>query len=135
MNSKLSPMYINTLKKNEVFVFGSNLSGLHGAGAARKALEFGAKLGIGVGLVGSTYAIPTKDFGILRTLKIEEIKPYVDEFISFAKSNPSLCFLVTEVGCGLAGYTTKDIAPLFLESMDVDNIKLPLGFYELLKKE
>jgi hypothetical protein len=96
-----------------IFVFGSNLAGIHGAGAARTAMKLhGAKYGVGVGLVGYSYAIPTKDQNI-QSMNLEDIEPYVTEFISFAKSNPNLEFMVTQIGCGLAGFTAEQIAPLF----------------------
>ena len=119
---------ITSLKENEIFVFGSNLSGFHGAGAAKTAMEWGAIWGQGVGLQGKTYAIPTKSEGITRTLTIEEIKPYVDEFIQFAIDNPNLEFLVTEIGCGLAGLTHIEVAPLFISAVSVPNIHLPEPF-------
>jgi len=102
------------MRTNEnVFVFGSNLAGRHGAGAAKYALQHkGAKYGQGVGLQGYSYAIPTKDFNI-KTLPLETIKIYVDQFIQFAINNPDMTFEVTKIGCGLAGYVPKDIAPMF----------------------
>ena len=127
-----SPNNITKLETNEVFVFGSNLAGRHGAGAAKQALTWGAKWGQANGLQGKTYGISTKDASIKRVLTINEIKPFVDEFILFAKSNPQLTFLVTEIGCGLAGYSPKDIAPLFKEAKDVENIKLPHRFLRKL---
>jgi hypothetical protein len=93
---------VTSLKENEVFVFGSNESGRHGKGAAKLALLWGAKLGEGNGMYGKTYAIPTKD-SKLRTLSISKIKKYVDQFIDFSKTSDAT-FLVTEIGCGLAGY-------------------------------
>jgi hypothetical protein len=96
-----------------IFVFGSNLSGIHGAGAARHAMDkHGAKWGIGVGMSGESYAIPSKDADI-NTMPIEAIRPYVEDFLAFAKANSQMNFLVTQIGCGLAGYTPHDIAPLF----------------------
>ncbi len=127
-----SPVYINSLNTNEIFVFGSNLSGIHGAGAAKQALKFGAVMGVGIGLQGQTYAIPTKDYNIKRTLTIKEIIPYVDQFIDFAYKNIKFNFLVTEIGCGLAGYSVEDIAPLFKNAIELDNIHLPLRFNNLL---
>ncbi len=76
---------ITQLQDNEVFVFGSNLSGIHGGGAAKTALKWGAKPGLGIGHSGQTYAIPTKSEGIKRTLTLDEIRPHVDNFIQFAK--------------------------------------------------
>ena len=96
-----------------VFVFGSNLAGIHGAGAALYARKYhGAIYGQGIGLQGSSYGIPTKDRNI-HTLPIETIEMYVDMFINFAKLNKRIQFQVTRIGCGLAGYKDTDIAPLF----------------------
>lgn len=98
---------------SEIFVFGSNLAGRHGKGAALYARKnYGAVYGVGVGLTGSAYAIPTKD-GKLRTLPLNRIKEYVDAFLDFAAQNPNLTFRVTAIGTGLAGYSHADIAPLF----------------------
>lgn len=124
--------YIDKLEFNQIFVFGSNLSGRHGKGAAKQALTWGAKWGQASGLQGRTYGIPTKNSSITRTLAISEIEPYVFEFIQFAKANPSLIFLVTEIGCGLAGYKPKDIAPLFADAIKVPNIILPPRFVRKL---
>ena len=132
MIERTTPEIIKTISENEVFVFGSNLSGRHGKGAAKTALGWGAKWGQAKGLQGKTYGIPTKDASIRRTLSIEEIKPFVDEFIEFAKSNENLIFLVTEIGCGLAGLKPKEIAPLFKEAVNVDNIYLPARFWHKL---
>lgn len=108
----------------QIFVFGSNLAGRHGAGAAKFAVEnYGAKYGQGVGLQGSSYGIPTKDFNVI-TLPLSKIKPYVEEFIEFAKTHPELKFNVTKIGCGLAGYKVTDIAPMFVEALEVKNIIL-----------
>ena len=118
---------INELKANEVFVFGSNLAGLHGGGAARAALrKFGAVWGQGVGLQGQSYAIPTMQGGV------ETIRPYVDEFIEFAKEHPELKFYVTRIGCGIAGFKDEEIAPLFSEALGVDNIVLPKSFADII---
>jgi hypothetical protein len=103
-------------KNNQVFVFGSNEAGRHGAGAAKAArLHYGAEYGNGYGLQGQSYAIPTKD-GRIKTLSLEAIKRYVNEFKLFAKNNPQLEFFVTRIGCGLAGYNDSDIAPMFVGS-------------------
>lgn len=104
----------NTLPQNgEVFVFGSNLAGIHGAGAAKQAyLKFGARMGHGIGLTGSSYAIPTKDQD-LNTMKLESIKPYIERFKKFTLEHPNVEFFITRVGCGLAGYKDKEMAPLF----------------------
>jgi hypothetical protein len=98
---RITPDNITKLDQNEVFVFGSNLSGRHGKGAAKQALTWGAKWGQAKGLQGRTYGIPTKNSTITRTLTIKEIEPYTFEFIQFAKANPHLTFYVTEIGCGL----------------------------------
>lgn len=103
-------------KVNQIFVFGSNKAGRHGAGAAKAAkLHFGAEYGNGYGLQGQSYAIPTKDSRI-KTLPLEDIRHYIDEFKNFAKDNPHITFFVTRVGCGLAGYDDSDIAPMFVGS-------------------
>ena len=127
MNTKYTPERITELKANEVFVFGSNLSGFHAGGAARIAMErFGAVWGKGVGLQGQSYAIPTMQGGV------ETIKPYVDDFIRFAMSHDELTFYVTRIGCGIAGFKDEDIAPLFADAQDIKNIILPQSFVECL---
>lgn len=96
-----------------IFVFGSNYAGRHGAGAALYARNhYGAKYGIGKGRTGNAYAIPTKD-GYLKTLPLNVIQNHVLDFIQYAVQSPELNFLVTRIGCGLAGYKDKDIAPMF----------------------
>ena len=128
MTNRTSDDVITELKPNEVFVFGSNLSGHHGAGAAKIAMnKWGAEWGKGVGLQGQTYAIPTMQGGI------ETIKPYVDKFITFATAHPELTFLVTEIGCGIAGFTPEMIAPLFKKAKSIENIHLSKHFWEVLK--
>jgi hypothetical protein len=126
MNTRTSPKWIKKLEKDEIFVFGSNLSGFHGGGAAALAMQWGAVWGQGVGLQGQTYAIPTMQGGV------ETIKPYVDEFLTFAKQHPELKFLVTEIGCGIAGFKPKEIAPLFRLAIDenIENVYLPECFYK-----
>lgn len=127
MKTRFTPDFIIELKENEIFVFGSNLEGMHGGGAARLAHEkFGAIWGQGVGLQGQSYGIPTMHGGV------EDIKPYVDEFIEFAKSHPKLTFLVTRIGCGIAGFRDEDIAPLFKECIKMENICLPKSFHEYI---
>ena len=122
--NRVTPEFITSLKKNEVFVFGSNLAGAHGGGAARIAAErFGAIMGQGVGLQGQSYAIPTMQGGV------NTILPYVEEFIAFAKQHPELTFLVTKIGCGIAGFTPREIAPLFAGAVNVENIHLPQDFW------
>jgi len=97
----------------EIFVFGSNESGIHGAGAARYAMDkLGAEYGIGFGYSGTTFAIPTKDFEI-ESLSIDRVKDYIDSFIQLSNLRPRWNFKVTRIGCGLAGFKDEDIAPLF----------------------
>ena len=120
---RVPPERITDLAENEVFVFGSNLAGAHGGGAALLAYrKFGAIWGQGVGLQGQSYGIPTMHGGV------DAIKPYVDEFIEFAKTRPDLTFLVTRVGCGIAGFTNEEISPLFAKAHEVPNIVLPAGW-------
>lgn len=125
---------ITELKPNEVFVFGSNEIGKHGKGAAKTALKWGAKWGQGVGLMGKTYGIPTKGNDMSKSLTLKRIEKYVYQFIDFAKTRPDLMFLVTEIGCGLAGYKPYDIAYMFNDAMDMDNVYLPESFIKLLSK-
>lgn len=109
-----------------VFVFGSNLAGVHGAGAAKFAVEnHGAVYGQGIGLQGNSYGIPTKDRNI-RTLPLSDIWPHVLQFLEFAAKHPEMRFNVTRIGCGLAGYTDKDIAPMFRGASE--NCILPEGW-------
>ena len=124
-NRKYTPERITELKENEIFVFGSNLAGAHGGGAAWLAYRrFGAVWGEGVGLHGRTYAVPTMQGGV------DTIKPYVDDFILFAKEHKELTFLVTRIGCGIAGFRNEEIAPLFKDAICVENIILPKEFVE-----
>ena len=124
-NREFTPERISELKENEIFVFGSNLAGSHGGSAAYAAYrKFGAIWGQGVGLQGQSYAIPTMQGGV------ETIKPYVDEFIEFAKQHPELKFFVTKIGCGIAGFRIGEIAPLFANAVDVENIILPKEFVD-----
>jgi hypothetical protein len=118
-----TPERITSLRADEVFVFGSNLAGMHGGGAAYAAFKkFGAIWGRGVGLQGQSYAIPTMQGGV------ETIKPYVDDFIDFARSRPDLFFYVTRIGCGIAGFADAEIAPLFAAARAIPNICLPESF-------
>ena len=118
-----TPEQITELKADEVFVFGSNLAGMHGGGAAYAAYrKFGAVWGCGVGHFGQSYAIPTMQGGV------ETIKPYVDAFIAYAVSHPEFFFYVTRIGCGIAGFSDGEIAPLFSAARKVENICLPESF-------
>lgn len=125
---KVTEDIIRNLGPNEIFVFGSNESGRHGAGAAKTALGWGAVWGQAEGLQGRTYGIPTKDSSIRNTLTIEQIKPYVDRFVACVRENPDLHFLVTEIGCGLAGLKPKQVAPLFAGVYGAPNVSLPSRF-------
>lgn len=125
---RITPDWITHLEENEIFVFGSNLKGMHGGGAARIALEkFGAVWGQGTGLQGNSYAIPTMHGGT------DAIAPYVDEFIAFAREHKEMRFYVTRIGCGIAGFTVQEMAPLFKAALDEENIYLPEDFIEELE--
>ena len=127
-NNRITKDLILSLAPEEVFVFGSNLAGFHGGGAARAAYnKFGAIWGQGVGMQGQSYAIPTMQGGV------ETIAPYVDEFIEYATNHPDKQFLVTEIGCGIAGFTPEEIAHLFKNAADIENIILPRRFWEVIE--
>lgn len=125
---KLTPEHISTLLPNEIFVFGSNLAGYHAGGAARMAAtHFGAIYGQGVGRQGQSYAIPTMQGDV------ETIRPYVDEFVAYASAHPELIFYVTRIGCGIAGFTDAEIAPLFREAFLRENVCLPESFVRVIE--
>lgn len=127
-NRRYTPDNITSLAENEIFVFGSNLAGAHSGGAARVArAKFGAIWGQGTGLQGQSYAIPTMHGGV------SSIRPYADKFIDFARNHPELTFYVTRIGCGIAGFKDRDIAPLFREALGLTNIVLPRSFVEILE--
>ena len=127
MTDRFTPEFITELQPGEIFVFGSNLGGYHAGGAARVAnVKFGAEWGVGVGLTGQCYAIPTMQGGV------ETIKPYTDQFITFAAEHPELTFLVTRIGCGIAGFADEDIAPLFAAALDAPNVVLPQSFVKII---
>ena len=127
---RFTPERITHLAENEIFVFGSNLAGAHGGGAARTALEhFGAVWGVGFGLQGQSYAIPTMHGGT------DAIRPYVDQFIEFAAAHREYTFLVTRIGCGIAAFSAGDIAPLFAKAIDLENVILPKDFVEVIQKQ
>ena len=110
----------------DIFVFGSNLAGRHGKGAALHAKRFyGAQYGVGEGLTGCAYAIPTKGH-FLEILPLESITASINRFSEFAWNNPSMRFLLTPVGCGLAGYTVDQIKPLF----DAANLPANVDFLD-----
>ena len=115
-------------QKQEIFCFGSNLSGIHGAGAAKYArLHHGAIMGQGIGLQGTSYALPTKGVKI-SFMPLEDIGRHVAAFISFTQIRPDLTFRVTRVGCGLAGFKDEEIAPLFRGALGLSNVRLPKGW-------
>lgn len=125
---KFTPDQITELKENEIFVFGSNLNGNHAGGAAKYAVDkFGAINGQASGLQGKSYAIPTlgKD---MEKLSLHEIKASLVELYDFADKNKYLDFLVTKIGCGIAGFDTSEIASLFKGLESRENVILPIGF-------
>ena len=130
LDAKYTPDNITTLGRRDIFVFGSNLAGHHGGGAARVALNrFGAIWGQGEGLQGNSYAIPTMQGGV------ETIKPYVDNFIEFAEYEKALTFYVTKIGCGIAGFRIEQIAPLFRNAYNLPNVILPIEFAVYIENE
>lgn len=124
-----TPDNITELGPDDFFVFGSNLDGYHAGGAARVAYDkFGAEWGNGVGPQGQSYAIPTMQGGV------DTIKPYVDEFINLASEWDQNTFYVTRIGCGIAGFTDEEIAPLFDKAYDLYNVRLPKSFAEIIRR-
>ncbi len=116
----------------EVFVFGSNLAGRHGKGAALVAMrQHGAERGVGEGLKGNSYALPTKDRQI-KTLPLDTIREHVGTFLSVARQRSDLPFMVTAIGCGLAGYEPREIAPMFEPALELENVYLPAEFCAVL---
>ena len=125
---RVTPDFITELKDGEIFVFGSNKEGMHGGGAARIAYkEFGARWGEGVGMTGRCYAIPTMDGSL------DIIRKHVDDFTEYAAAHPELTFLVTRIGCGIAGWRDSEIAPLFGKASELDNVTLPEEFWKILQ--
>ena len=125
--NRISPWMIVQLKPNEVFVFGSNVNGYHGGGAALTALQkFGAIWGQGEGLQGQSYGIPTME-------GIDSMKAAIERFILFAKEHRELIFLVTPIGCGIAGYKPEEVAPFFRSAIDLENVYLPGSFWMILE--
>ena len=121
---------ITELAPNEVFVFGSNLAGRHGKGAAEQAKKWGALYGKARGRMGQTYAIPTKDFTVEKALPLPIIETMIWEFLQHAKSHPEDRFLVTRIGCGWAGYTPQQVGYLFQKYGSLPNVILPKDFYK-----
>ncbi len=130
---RITPEHITELKPNEIFVFGANLAGRHGAGAAKQAVKWGAVYGQGEGIMGQTYAIPTKDKDIKR-LRIDFIHTAVKKFVLFVREHPDLTFMITPIGCGLAGYDPVAIAPMFKQFIHFDNVYLPQVFVDAITK-
>lgn len=129
MGREYTPENITDLGPDDIFVFGSNLQGDHAGGAARVAYDrFGAIRGQGVGIQGQSYAIPTMQGGI------ETIRPYVDQFTDLAREWDQNTFYVTRIGCGIAGFTDEEIAPLFDEAYDLYNVRLPKSFAEIIER-
>lgn len=126
LRNRITPSIVNVLEQNEVFVFGSNIQGMHMGGAARVAYDkFGAEWGNGEGLQGQSYALPTMEGK-------ESIKVAVEHFTVCAKEHPGLNFFVTPVGCGIAGYTPEEIAPMFRDAAKLENVFLPVSFWEVI---
>ena len=131
--TKYTPENITQLAPNQVFTFGANTKGVHGAGAAKLALKkFGAKMGIGRGLQGQSYALPTKDFDF-ETLPLFDIVKNIKEFVDFATKNPQYEFMTTLIACGLAGYTPEQIGPMFGKLSIPPNVILPIEFAKFVK--
>ena len=125
-SSRTTPDHITSLAPGQVFVFGSNIHGFHGGGAASFAADyFGAVWGVGEGLRGRSYALPTME-------GLESTRRAVERFVAFAKEHPELTFLVTPVGCGIAGYTPEEIAPMFAGAVGLENVWLPEVFWQVL---
>lgn len=122
-----TPEFITELKPNEIFVFGSNIHGMHGGGAAAIAFrKFGAEWGVGEGLTGQCYALPTMEGGV------DYIAEKVENFIACAKEHPELKFYVTKIACGIAGFSIEEIGPLFADAIPMENVILPREFVEEL---
>ena len=122
-NREYTPEFITELQSTEIFVFGSNIRGMHGGGAAYVAnRKFGAEWGVGEGLTGQCYALPTMEGGV------DYIAGKVQNFLSCAKAHPELKFYVTKIACGIAGFTIEEIGPLFVDAISMENVILPLEY-------
>lgn len=128
-NREYTPEFITSLQPYEVFVFGSNIRGMHGGGAAAIACrKFGAEWGVGEGLTGQCYALPTMEGGV------DYIADKVQNFITCAKLHPEKKFYVTKIACGIAGFTIEEIGPLFVDAIDMPNVILPHEFVKVIEK-
>ena len=128
-NREYTPEFITSLQPNEVFVFGSNIRGMHGGGAAAIACrKFGAVWGVGEGLTGQCYALPTMEGGV------DYIAGKVQNFLACAKSHPEKKFYVTKIACGIAGFTIEEIGPLFADAINMPNVILPHEFVKVIGK-
>ena len=122
-NREYTPDYITELQSNEIFVFGSNILGFHGGGVARIAnMKFGAEWGVGEGLTGQCYALPTMEGGV------DYIAEKVQNFLKCAKEHPELKFYVTKIACGIAGFRISEVGPLFADAIGMENVILPREF-------
>ena len=149
MKNRTTSDFIDVLEPNEIFVFGSNTQGMHAGGAARLAVDkFGATPGVSTGEQGQSYAIPTLDFLGLepkndspdktirtRRLGLIDIWAHVQDFSDHAKLNPDKVYLVTEIGCGIAGFTVEVIAPMFSSCVKINNVHLPKKFWEQIMQD
>ena len=128
-NREYTPEFFTSLQPNEIFVFGSNIRGMHGGGAAAIACrKFGAEWGVGEGLTGQCYALPTMEGGV------DYIAGKVQKFLACAMSHPEKKFYVTKIACGIAGFTIEEIGPLFADAIDMPNVILPHEFVEVIGK-
>lgn len=131
---RVTPDRVTVLEPRQIFVFGSNYGGRHSKGAALDARRsFGAVYGVSEGLMGQSYGIPTKPRDVRLRLSLRQIQLHVNVFLDYAMIRPELTFLVTEIGCGLAGYTPAEIAPLFRRAVDLPNVWLPARFWDVLR--
>ncbi len=129
---RITPENITQPLPHQVSGFGSNEGGQHSKGAALTAKGWGACRSVPAGRAGQTYAIPTKPVDVRARLTLHDISKYVEDFITHAQGNPQDEFLMTAIGCGLAGYTTEQIAPLFRQCVTMPNVRLPASFWVAL---
>lgn len=129
-----TPATVYNLAPNQIFVFGSNLLGRHGSGDAKKALRFGAKWGVGIGMKGKTYALPIRGLSLER-LSLNSISEHVANFGAHAEKHDDLIFLVSEIGCAPDEYTPEEVAPLFKACTMLPNVFLPARFWQVIFSE